>query len=206
MGLEKRLGVLMTVNEVRKLQRTWGYNVTTAYNEPEKNDAMMRERQALVTEMMRQLQQGVKFNKHSSSGFGFFKDCYVRVHRDRLYWSEKPVVPGSKPDKSRSFELIKIRSFLIGRHTDALKRPALDYTDDSCCFTVLTKTASLDLSSTIACPQQVRTFVCYMLAVYEHFQEMKDAHADIRISHIGRGFGRPAQRQRLSFTSSGSCK
>ena len=58
---------------------------------------------------------------------------------------------------------------MIGKNTKALRDEVLKDTSSTCCFSVVAKIATLDLSSPDKNPIQVREFTAYLKGLQRHF-------------------------------------
>ena len=165
--LEKRLGVLMTVDEIKAIRQSIRgddkINVEQNIN-PNDIDILKLNDVDFVNIMMKECEEGVEFIKHKKHGV-YDKRC-VLIHQDRLYWKENKQ---AKTSRSRSMHLTKIIQVMIGKNTKALKHEDLNNIPSICCFSVVAKKATLDLSSPDKNPIDVRKFQSYLKGLQRHF-------------------------------------
>jgi len=183
--LEKRLGILLTLEEVAQIRRDI-VGAPADGVDPSSIDVLQLNDRDLFNHMMSITSKGVQFTKHKKRGVSDVR--YVMIYLDRLYWKKEQQ---DRHERDRSFHLSEIKKVLIGKNTKPLKHEFNDDIDDACCFTVRTKRATLDLSTPTMDPIEVRKFVAYLKAFQRHFRDNghKDAKApQPRISPIGQGF------------------
>lgn len=84
--------------------------------------------------------------------------------------------------------LTKIIQVMIGKNTKALRHEALCDISPQCCFSVVAKKATLDLSTPTADPLAVRTFTSYLKGMQRHFIEQQTRYA--QQNPHGRGGGK----------------
>ena len=65
--------------------------------------------------------------------------------------------------------LTRIIQVMIGKNTKALRHEALDNISPECCFSVVAKKATLDLSSPNGNPLEARIFTAYLKGLQQHF-------------------------------------
>jgi len=169
--LEKRLGVLMTTQELAEIRRSIaGDEKTNGEQNISAQDikVLQLDDKEFVNHMMSACEKGVKFIKHKKKGV--YDERYVLIHNDRLYWKEKPE---ERNHRSRSMHLTKIIQVMIGKNTKALKHEELVSIPPSCCFSVVAKKATLDLSTPNKDPIEVREFTSYLKGLQRHFIDMQ---------------------------------
>eukprot|EP01083_Nonionella_stella_P124461 375809_1 len=159
--LEKRLGVLMTTDEIKQIRD----NIRGEKDNPEKPiDVLQMNDKDFINAMMTAVDRGVKFIKHKKRGV--YDERYVLIHNDRLYWKEKQ---NERNHRSRSMHLTKIIQVMIGKNTKALKHETLAAIPPVCCFSVVAKKATLDLSTPTQDPIEIRKFTAYLKGLQRHF-------------------------------------
>merc|ERR1719242_2842259 len=165
--LEKRLGVLTTIEEIKQIRD----NIRGEEKENVEQNINVDEIEVLklndkdfFNQMMNAVDNGVKFIKHKKRGI--FDERFVLIHNDRLYWKEKAE---ERNHRSRSMHLTKIIQVMIGKNTKALKHEQLEDIAPVCCFSVVAKKATLDLSTPTLNPIEVRKFTAYLKGLQRHF-------------------------------------
>ena len=73
--------------------------------------------------------------------------------------------------------LTKIIQVMIGKNTKALRHEALSEISPQCCFSVVAKKATLDLSTPSGDPIAIRTFTAYLKGMQRHFIEQQTRYA-----------------------------
>eukprot|EP00486_Rosalina_sp_Unknown_P013917 CAMPEP_0201594682 /NCGR_PEP_ID=MMETSP0190_2-20130828/191919_1 /ASSEMBLY_ACC=CAM_ASM_000263 /TAXON_ID=37353 /ORGANISM="Rosalina sp." /LENGTH=679 /DNA_ID=CAMNT_0048054389 /DNA_START=898 /DNA_END=2937 /DNA_ORIENTATION=- len=165
--LEKRLGVLLTVQEIKDIRSHIAGDEksnTDANINIDDIDVLKVNDLQFINHMMKCCKSGVKFIKHKKRGV--YDERFVLIDKDRLYWKEKQE---ERNHRSRSMHLTKIIQVMIGKNTKALRDDVLKDTLPICCFSVVAKKATLDLSSPQKDPIQVREFTAYLKGLQRHF-------------------------------------
>merc|ERR1712083_66853 len=123
-------------------------------------------------EMMTVAEKGTRFVKHKKGGV--YDERFVLIHNDRLYWKERQ---SDRNKRERSMHLTKIIQVMIGKNTKALRHEALSEISPQCCFSVVAKKATLDLSTPSGDPIAIRTFTAYLKGMQRHFIEQQTRYA-----------------------------
>merc|ERR1712129_130051 len=171
--LEKRLGVLMSVDEIKQIRDNIRGHLDESNGDETKDSSEQKEDEIDVlrlndkdffNQMMNAVDNGVKFIKHKKRGI--FDERFVLIHNDRLYWKEKAE---ERNHRSRSMHLTKIIQVMIGKNTKALKHESMENIPSECCFSVVAKKATLDLSTPTLNAVEVRKFTAYLKGLQRHF-------------------------------------
>jgi len=168
--LEKRLGVLLTQQEIEQIRR--GIKGDDNGGDSKSIKVLNMNDRDFFNEMMTVAEKGTKFVKHKKGGV--YDERYVLIHNDRLYWKERQ---SDRNKRERSMHLTKIIQVMIGKNTKALRHEALADISPQCCFSVVAKKATLDLSTPTLDPLAVRTFTSYLKGMQRHFIEQQTRYA-----------------------------
>ena len=197
--LEKRLGVLMTIEEIKQIR-------DNIRGEEKQNDeqninvdnigVLKLNDRDFFNQMMKAVDPGMKFIKHKKRGI--YDERYVLIHNDRLYWKENA---NERNHRTRSMHLTKIIQVMIGKNTKALKHETLDNISPICCFSVVAKKATLDLSTPTMNPIEVRKFTAYLKGLQRHFICQQSQFMSQTPQNRSNGKKREQQLQRKSQAS-----
>lgn len=150
---EKRLGVLMTYQEITNIMKQLKHKQISIENKTKLKE--------FYVHMMDMCDNGSLMFKWMKNGQCCLR--YILISDDRLYWKIKKK---EKNSKKRSMHLTKIIQVLIGKQTKAFKNAPPDLKEDHC-FTIVTKNATLDLSANTAL--ECKEMVAYVKILKRHF-------------------------------------
>eukprot|EP01084_Bolivina_argentea_P281079 480859_1 len=151
--LEKTFGVLMTSEEIQEIKCEYDNSMCDV---------------DFFNSMMSYVENSIKFIKHKKKGV--YDERYVLIHKGRLYWKE---IENGKNSKNRSIHLTNILDVKIGKNTNALKHESLKHIEQNCCFSIISKKATLDFSTPSFDVEQVRKFTTYLNGLRMHFINQK---------------------------------
>merc|ERR1711971_267180 len=185
--LEKRLGILLSVEEIAQIRK----DIRLDGADADSIDELQLNDKDFFNNMVSVLRNGVPFIKHRKREV--YDTRYILIRTDRLYWKERQE---DRHEKKRSFHLTKIVNASIGKCSKPLLHEALANIPENCCFSVVTKKATLDLSTPTMDPIEVRKFVAYLKGfqrhlILQHSQTGRDTHRHhkARGDHSGHGHG-----------------
>jgi len=158
--LEKRMGVLLSLEEIATIRK----DIRGDDADADSIDVLQLNDKDFFNNMVNVMRNGISFIKHKKRGV--YDTRFVLVRTDRLYWKEKQQ---DRHEKKRSFHLTKIVTVVVGKNSKALRHEQLANIPEQCCFSVVTKKATLDLSTPTMDPIEVRKFVAYVKGFQRHF-------------------------------------
>ena len=162
--LEKRLGILWTHQEIQQIRESiWGGTEGAFPMEV----ALELDDRDFISNMISVMEEkGTKFVRHFKNGS--HDERFVLVRNGRLYWKEKQ---SDVNDRKRSIHLSVIDHVLVGKFTNAFRHRMTDHISRECCFSVTIQKGTLDLSSPLGDPVEVRMFTAYLEGILRHFKQ-----------------------------------